>query len=209
MPAVGFDTIFKKTCPTVFVVKNIATNNKRIRIFRWPIKNGCERDLLKIPFVSEADIRHSLLKGELKIKLENDEIIITDSTIDLLQFDECQKAFLRSKGVIHGLEIECDQLACDGYGGELPFVFKQGKQLIGTQDGSNRIFTTPESFIQGNYGNNEFKILIKHNGRDLVETIDYIVSESGGVGSGYNTIIFTSFAPHEDSVIRADYVVLA
>ena len=39
-------------------------------------------------------------------------------------------------------------------------------------------------------------------------SIDYILAESGGVGTGYNTIIFT-FVPSDRSVIRADYIVAA
>ena len=69
MPAVGFETWYQKQCPTVFRVKNIAKDGKRIRIFKYPIKNGTARDLMEIPYVSEADIRHSLLKGELFMKI--------------------------------------------------------------------------------------------------------------------------------------------
>jgi hypothetical protein len=219
MPAVGFRTWFEKQCPTVFVVKNIAPNRKRIRIFSYPIKNGFERDLMAIPEVSEADIRHSLLKGELLIKLIADEIVVTDSNINLLQFDECHKAFLKSKGVPLGTEITADDvvglddrirdIAGDGYGlTELPFLFKQRVDLLGIKDGANRIFTVPapDKFIQGSFSNNEFRILVTHNGRDLVEGVDYIVSESGGTGTGFDTIVFTAFAPESDSCIQADYV---
>jgi hypothetical protein len=198
---VGFETWVPKTCSTVFIVKNIAPENKRIKIFHYPIDNGCERDLMTIPQVSEADIKHSLLKGELKTKFETNEAIVTRSNIDLIQFDDCQKAWLQSYGVIEGLE---------GGGGSasVPFVFMQGMELIGNIDGVNRIFTTTQPFINGTWGNNSFAIKIYHNGRTLVNTIDYILAESGGVGTGYNTIIFT-FVPSDRSVIRADYIVAA
>src|SRR5690606_24175102 len=204
MPAVGFDTWFQKKCPTVFVVKNIAPDGKRIKIFDYPIKNGLERDLMDIPYVSEADIRHALLKGELLTKLRAGEAIVVDSNIDLLQFDECQKAFLESVGIMKGLEV----VNSGGGGGDgyMPFYFKQQISLIGTKNNSNRVFTTPENFINGTFGNNEFRILIRHNGRDLVETIDYYVSESGGPGTGYDTIILC-FSPKPRSVLVADYVV--
>ena len=65
-----------------------------------------------------------------------------------------------------------------------------------------------DKFINGSYGNNVFKISIKHNGRDLVEGIDYMVAESGGVGTGYDTIIL-NFAPKARSVLVADYVLMA
>lgn len=101
--SVGGNTIFQKL-GTVFVVKNIAPNNKRIRIFQYPINNGQTRDILAIPGVSEADIRHSLLKGELLIKLQHREIIIVESDIDLIQFNDVQKAFLQSSGITKGLD---------------------------------------------------------------------------------------------------------
>jgi hypothetical protein len=199
MPAVGFETWFPKQCPTVFVVKNIAPGGKRIKIFTFPIANGMERDLMSIDFVSEADIRHSLLKGELMTKLRAREAIVTQSNINLLQFDECQKSFLQSVGIMDGLEIAAVPT-------EIPFAFKQGIMLLGVKDNVNRVFTTPEKFINGSFGNNNFRILIKHNGRDLVESIDYFVTESGGSRTGYDTIIL-SFSPKPRSVLVADYVV--
>jgi hypothetical protein len=196
---VGFETWVPKTCTTVFVVKNIAPDNKRIKIFHYPINNGDERDLLTIPQVSEADIRHSLLKGELKTKFETGEAVVTRSNIDLIQFDDCQKEWLQLYGVTDGIE---------GGGGSasLNFTFMQGQELIGTIDGSNRIFTTTHRFINGTWGNNEFRIEIFHNGRKLVLTTDYIIAESGGPGTGYDTIIFT-FTPSDRSIIRASYVI--
>ena len=124
MPGVGFKTFVPKQCTTVFRVINIAPNSKRIRVFNSPIKNGYIRDLMDIPEVSEADIRHSLLKGELNTKIRCDEIRVVESSIDLLQFDDCQKSFLEAAGITNGLEV-------DGYNTEIPFLFKQGQFLIG------------------------------------------------------------------------------
>jgi hypothetical protein len=198
--AVGFKTFVPKQCPTVFKVKNIAENNKRIKIFTLPIINGGVRDLMNIPEVSEADIRHSLLKGELNIKIRCKEIIITESNIDLLQFDPCHKAFLMEAGINDGLEVIGGGLA------SIPFLFKQSQELIGIKDGVNAIFYTPDKFIEGIFGNNEFHILIRHNGRVLAEGIDYIVAESGGVGTGFDTIIFKCTLPDSESELIADYV---
>jgi len=94
-----------KNPSTRFVVRNIAPGNKRVRVFQYPIGNGLERDLLAIPGISEADIRHSLLKGQLLEKLKAKEIIVIDSDIDLLQFNDDQKAFLVAHGVNKGLEV--------------------------------------------------------------------------------------------------------
>jgi len=103
---VGFKTFVPKQCPTVFRVQNIAPDDKRIKIFNLPINNGEICDLMAIPEVSEADIRHSLLKGTLNLKARAHEIIVVESTIDLLQFDECHKSFLESIGIDFGLDVD-------------------------------------------------------------------------------------------------------
>lgn len=203
MPGVGFNTVFPKQCPTVFKVKNIAKENKRVKIFTLPIKNGAVRDLMDIPHVSEADIRHSLLKGELNIKLRCKEIIVVDSNIDLIQFDPCHKQFLIDSGITQGLEA----IGGGGEPADIPFLFRQSQELIGLKNGTNPIFTTPDKFIEGTYGNNEFHILIRHNGRTLQEGTDYIVAEGGGPGTGFDTIIFKCTLPDEDSELVVDYVI--
>jgi hypothetical protein len=96
---------------TKFVVKNIAPRGKHISIFNVGIANQTERDLLQIPGVSEEDVRVSLLKGELLRKLKSREITITQCDIDLLQFNEEQKQFLRESGVAGGLDIGEGQLS--------------------------------------------------------------------------------------------------
>jgi len=107
---VGFNTTEKKSSPnTVFIVKNV-TNElgkepKTVTIFKVSIPPGISYDLLGIDFVSEADIRHSLLKGTLSRKLQAGEIIVVESTIDLLQFDNNQKTFLEDAGITVGLEV--------------------------------------------------------------------------------------------------------
>jgi hypothetical protein len=205
MPAVGFDTFFPKKVDTVFIVENVTKGTpqeKTIHIFTYPIPPGKQRDILQIPFVSEADIRHSLLKGELRVKADCGEIRVVRCTIDLLQFDPEQRAWLSSIGV-----CECCMTIVIGPQ-DMPFVFKQQIELIGVKNSSNRTFTTPDKFINGTFGNNDFRILIRHNGRDLVEGIDYSVSESGGPGTGYDTITLT-FSPKKRSVLVADYVVAA
>ena len=203
MSNVGYETWFEKSqCNTIFVVKNIAPRGKTIKLFQVPIKNNCEYDLLAIKYVSEADIRHSLLKGDLNIKIKTGEIVITHSNIDLLQFDDAQKSFLMNAGVVDGLSV-------NGGTGTLPVVFKQAVHLVGVLDGVNRIFTipSPDKFVNGVLLNNEFNIILMHNGKRLEEGIDFIVSESGGAGTGYDTVIFTAFAPTDRSRILADYVV--
>ena len=197
---VGFNTIFPKQCPTVFKVKNIAPGNKKIKIFQYPILNGNERDLMAIPYVSEADIRHSLLKGELNIKLRFGEATVVESNIDLTQFDDCHKQFLQSIGIMDGLE--------SGVSSSL-FLFKENISLVGDIDGINRTFTTPDKFIDGTLSNNELHIKIIHNGRRLIKDTDYLILESGGVGTGFDTVVFISFVPATSSKIIVDYFTLA
>ena len=200
MPSVGFETFFEKKVDTVFIVKNVTQGTpqeKTVSLFTYPIPPGKQRDLLAIPFVSEADIRHSLLKGELRIKAECGEIRVVRSNIDLLQFDSEQLSFLTTLGVDDGTQVT-------GTGGDLPFIFKQQVSLIGTQNNSNRTFTTPDKFVNGSFGNNDFRIMIRHNGRVLTED-EYSVSESMGAGTGFDTIVFT-FSPKSKDVLVADYV---
>jgi hypothetical protein len=122
MPGVGFNTWFPKQCPTVFKVRNI-TPKKTVRVFNYPIPAGMVRDLMDIPEVSEADIRHSLLKGTLMIKILTDEIVVDESNIDLLQFDQCQKSFLQGAGITEGLEVT------DG-GVGVNYLWKEGVDLV-------------------------------------------------------------------------------
>ena len=199
----GFYTVFPKNSDTKFVVKNIAPFGKRIKIFNYPIINGGTRDLLSIPEISEATIRHSLLKGEIVNKLRCKEITIVESDIDLTQYNAEQRAFLESMGVTIGL-------GPDGGGSglaEIPYLFKEDVLLIGAQDGVNRTFMTPDIFLDGIFGDNEFHISIRHNGRWMVQDEEFVISESGGSGTGYDTITFITFAPKADSEILVNYTV--
>jgi hypothetical protein len=203
MSSVGYDTWFRKSCPTIFKVENISIDKRRLKLFNYPIAYGGIRDLMEIPFVSEADIRHSLLKGELKVKILAKEIRVVDSNIDLLQFDDCQKQFLMDAGVIKGLEVDGYILA------ELPYIFKQNVELIGAKDNVNRVFTVlpGDKFINGIFDSNDFRIIINHNGRRLIQNIDYLIYESGGIGTGFDTIQLISLVPNASSKLIADYVI--
>lgn len=203
--AVGYDVWWEPSCPVQFVVKNILPYKKTVRVFNYPIPQGLERDLMKINFISEADIKNSLLKGELYRKLKNQELFVTASNIDLIQFDDCQKEFLMSVGVTNGLEA-----GGDGYQGNFPYLFRQNTEVLGVKDGINRIFTVPfgDKFLNQVIHNQHFKILVRHNGKGLEEGLDYVVAEGGGTGTGYNQIIFISFSPIPRSRILVDYVIL-
>lgn len=204
MSNVGYDSWWqKKQSCTVFIVQNISSPPKTIKIFQIPIRHNCFYDLLEVSYVSEADIRHSLLKGELQRKFLAGEIRVVSSNIDLLQFDSCQLGFLESMGITDGLQV-----ASDGYGG-LPVNFKENISLVGARDGVNRLYKipAPDKFINGIFQNSEFHISVHHNGKLLEQGIDFIVAESGGVGTGYDSVIFTNYSPIARSRLLSSYVV--
>jgi len=90
---------------TKFIVKNIAPDKKTIKIFNIPIKYSKSYNLLNIRYVTEFDIRDSLLKGSLRRKFLAGELEIVESNMDFLQFDPIQLSFLESIGIINGLQI--------------------------------------------------------------------------------------------------------
>lgn len=186
-----------------FVVFNICKQiGKTIRIFNYPIPYGQTRDLLQIPGVAEADIRASLLKGELQHKIRYEDIVIICSDIDLLQFNDAQLAFLQSAGITKGLTVNS---------GSISYLWRQYIVLLGATDGVNRVFMTPDTFIQGMYHGNLFQAKIFYRGRQQVLGIDYTLSLTGSPGPGFNTITFKSFTPRSSvtDVLYADYVVIA
>jgi len=129
---------------TRFIVKNICQDrNKVIKIFNYPILFGTTRDLLAIPGVGESDIRASLLKGEINVKLRALDIIIVDSDIDLLQFNLDQKIFLQNAGITNGLEV-----TGNGLNGLTDAEHKTLRQLIHLADG---VGGPMEGFASGAY----------------------------------------------------------
>lgn len=185
-----------------FIVRNITPYRKKnINIFQYPIPFNQTRDLLQIPGVAEQDIRASLLKGELRHKILAGDIVVECSDIDLLQFNDDQKQFLMDAGIIKGLEVTAVVTT-------LPYSWREEISLIGLRDGSNRTFYTPDKFLNGIFTTGDkFHINIKHNGKDLYESIDYTIGESSGPGTGYDTINLISLTPNSHSLLFATYAV--
>jgi len=82
--------------------------------------------------------------------------------------------------------------------------FRYQVELSGVLNGENRAFLAPEKFKPDT-------IEVYHNGRKLsrVGTLtqrEYITSESGGLGTGFDTITFNTFIPNQHSVLRASYI---
>jgi hypothetical protein len=93
-------------------------------------------------------------------------------------------------------------------------VVRVGVALVGPKDGVNRVFrTTPDHFVHDPSVTGR-DIEIWHNGRRLILTEvsdpsqgDFVPSESGGVGTGFDTITLLTFAPVGKSTLVADYTV--
>jgi hypothetical protein len=76
--------------------------------------------------------------------------------------------------------------------------------LVGVRDSYNDLFTTPEKFIQ----TATVKIRVYVSGRRLTSARDYLVSESGGVGTGYDTVLLLfppGKLPNFSDSVYADY----
>ncbi len=197
----------KHGCFTVLNISHINRaygregGKKIIKIFNYPILPGETRDLLAIPGVAEADIRASLLKGELRHKILAEDITVVCSDIDLLQFNDDQKQFLIDAGIMKGLEVTAVVST-------LPYLWREEVQLIGLRNGSNRTFFTPDKFLNGLFVTGDrFHIQVKHNGKDLYEGMDYTISESSGPGTGYDTINLVSITPNAHSILFARYAI--
>jgi len=87
---------------------------------------------------------------------------------------------------------------------------KVNAPVTGTFDGTNRTFMTAQKFVHAH----GVSIDIFHNGRRLVETSvpdprlgDFFCAESGGPGSGFDTVILLSFSPSAGSALVADFQV--
>lgn len=184
-----------------FIVQNTSPQIKTISIFTYPINYLSLRNLLYIPGVSESDIRASLLKGELKHKIKCKDIVVVCSDIDLLQFNDAQKSFLEAAGITDGLAVS-------GGGGSFPYLFKENQPLTGSQNSSNRVFTTPDFFLNGlQSDNNNFRIFVTYNGLKQKEGIDYNVSSSIISSIFFDTITFINKSPKSSTILQTSYII--
>ena len=78
------------------------------------------------------------------------------------------------------------------------------EELIGLIDGANTTFTSSMNFDRTRLGHEEW---VLYNGQWMREGVgnDYVASESGGVGTGYDTIV-TIFVPRPGDVLEIIYV---
>lgn len=83
--------------------------------------------------------------------------------------------------------------------------FRTGQGLVGVRDGTNHTFKIS--------GNEKFthnlpflSISLYVNGIRMTLLDDYVISESGGSGTGFDTVILSQ-APYQNDHLTADYVV--
>jgi hypothetical protein len=85
--------------------------------------------------------------------------------------------------------------------------FRWNQDLQGTKDGVNTSFVVPggDTFVQLG----DLVIRVYRNGQRLRLGLgnDYTVSESGGPGTGYDTVVFQGPAPLPYEELTADYLV--
>ena len=77
-----------------------------------------------------------------------------------------------------------------------------GVAVSGAINGSNRIFTAPEKFLVTSSG---IEPQVYYNGQRLVRGDDYVLSEAGGPGSGYDVFTF-EFSPRSGDKVQVDYI---
>ena len=126
------------------------------------------------------------------------DIVVECSDIDLLQFNLDQRSFLKSSGIVNGLQVTSDQLSV---------LRMEDIQLEGNVDNVNNIFTIPSGkFLQ----NTLYRIIVYKNGVKQLYLDDYIIAESGGPGTGFDTVILSvapTVTPSPPDVITADYYI--
>lgn len=98
-------------------------------------------------------------------------------------------------------------IGCDGQGGgtgDVPAGLRTNVIALGVINGVNTVFSTPDNFIHDGVTNEAVFL----RGKRCLEGSgnDYVAVESGGVGTGYDTIVFTR-APRPGDNILLDYYV--
>lgn len=85
-----------------------------------------------------------------------------------------------------------------------PLQIKEQVTPAGVIDGVNDTYTTPEIFTQDPP---DASIKVFRNGQQQTLNSDYTVSESGGAGTGFDTIIFDAACiPKTGEIVLVDYI---
>ena len=94
-------TSFNRSSTIIFVIQNITTN-RCLRIFDTNIEPGRKYNLMRVPGITEEDIRASIITGPLKGLLSSGLIKIVSSSVNFDSSDSAQNAFLSSVGINPG-----------------------------------------------------------------------------------------------------------
>jgi len=79
---------------------------------------------------------------------------------------------------------------------------REGILLLGLYDGVNVTFATPEPFVQDS--NLNIKVYLNGQRLRFGPSNDYVVAESGGPGTGYDTVV-VAVPPKSFEHLVADY----
>jgi len=84
--------------------------------------------------------------------------------------------------------------------------FRTGQELVGVKDAVNTTFQIPagKKFV---HELPYLTVCVFYNGVRQTFLEDYLVFESGGVGTGFDTVML-SRAPYPDDSLLADYVIV-
>lgn len=151
--------LYPKLTSINFTIRNISPQRKRLTVFNTPIEYLQTYDLMTIEGIAEDDIRSSLVKGELANKIRVGAIQIVSSSINLLQFDSEQKAFIDSANADVDQPLPgTDPITQCGSGGGGGTVIENGGTLSGTYDGD--VLCKGEATLVGNVTvNGNLKVL--------------------------------------------------
>lgn len=100
-----------------FVIANVNYTKKNIAIFGHSIRYGATLDLMKVRGISEDDIKDSLIKGDLRHKIDNKDIKVMISNIHLITFDPNFKAFLNANNMVVGTAVSGNLVITTGNAG--------------------------------------------------------------------------------------------
>jgi len=202
----------------LLILSKLAADLNRIQTFETTTLAGDHEISLYDPLFQRIDPGGANRTVEMppEVKADAQAFLITNIGAQQLQFiyNDCSP---QTGTVIHTLTggetawfftdgIDWQYVEVGGTGGGGGSGEKVQIDLVGTKDGANTIFTTPDFFTQDPSG---ARIRIYLNGQRLYEGVgsDYTVSESGGAGTGYDTVTLSAdLAPYSFDNLFADYV---
>ena len=163
---------FSKRFPTVnFTVRNVSPQKKRINIFGLSIPYNQSANLMSLLEISEAEIKASLTKGELGAKIRANDIIIESSSINLLEFDEDFRNFIKSANENPSDPVPgTDPASIEGGGAT---TIEEGGTLSGTYYGDvvckgeatldDNVEVIGNLIVMGQLNNNRHELIVRGN----------------------------------------------